>query len=197
MKHGFTQCCEPQVLVLSADTFRSRLTDLNLLSDWTRRCTACDRWRFLARRVNIWLHLSHTWSGQSYQEDSWTEGITVRSFNVSLLTLTVCGSSAAETERRKKNFPSVLFFLINITFPQVRIKKKVFVIAVQIQFQIELFFSRAGAFCHMLTFYHWCHLDSFPWQCSDGRLLTHAEREENPYSTTCCLSVWQSSALTT
>lgn len=102
-----------------------------------------------------------------------------------------------QVEKKKKNFHSALFFLINITFPQVRIKKKVFVIVVQIQFQIELFFLRAGAFCHMLTFYHWSHLDSFPWQCSDGRLLTHAEREENPYSTTCCLSVWQSSALTT
>lgn len=101
------------------------------------------------------------------------------------------------SQGKKKKFHSVLFFLINITFPQVRIKKKVFVIVVQIQFQIELFFSRAGAFCHMLTFYHWCHLDSFPWQCSDGGLLTHAVREENPYSTTCCLSVWQSSALTT
>lgn len=105
--------------------------------------------------------------------------------------------SKEKGEKKKKNFPSVLFFLINITFPQVRIKKKVFVIVVQIQFQIELFFWRAGAFCHMLTFYHWCHLDSFPWQCSDGGLLTHAERGENPYSTTCCLSVWQSSALTT
>lgn len=131
----------------------------------------------------------------SYQKDSWSEGITVQSF-VCLLTLTACGSSRMTTKWRK-NFPSVLFFLINITFSQVRINEKVFVIVVQIQFQIELFFSRAGAFCHMLTFYHWCHLDSFPWQCSDGRLLTHAEREENPYSTTCCLSVWQSSALTT
>lgn len=26
----------------------------------------------------------------------------------------------------------------------------------------------------MLTFYHRCHLDSFPWQRSDGGLLTHA-----------------------
>lgn len=144
-------------------------------------------------------HLLHTWPLPSYQEDSWTEGITIQAFgfsDVSLLTLTVCGSSPTEPKWRK-NFPSVLFFLINITFPQVRIKKKVFVIVVQIQFQIELFFSRAGAFCHMFTFYHWCHLDSFPWQCSDGRLLTHAERKENPYSTTCCLSVWQLSALTT
>lgn len=48
--------------------------------------------------------------------------------------------------------------------------------ALDIQSQIELFSSQAGALCHMLTFYHGCHLDSFPWQCSDGGLLTHAER---------------------
>lgn len=46
--------------------------------------------------------------------------------------------------------------------------------ALDIQFQIELFSSQAGALCHMLTFYHGRHLDSFPWQCSDGGLLTHA-----------------------
>lgn len=48
--------------------------------------------------------------------------------------------------------------------------------ALDIQSQIELFSSQAGALCHMLTFYHGCHLDSFPWQRSDGGLLTHAER---------------------
>lgn len=94
--------------------------------------------------------LCATWPLSPYQEDS--ERITVQLMSVS--SLTVCGSSPTETKSRRKNFPSVLFFLINITSPQVRIKKKVFVIVVQIQFQIELFFSRAGAFCHMLTFYH-------------------------------------------
>lgn len=153
--------------------------------------------------ILIWKHMTpRRTHAATVTLDSWTEGITVQIFDLTdacLHTLAVCVCVAAHRQKTKwrKNFPSVLFFLINITFPQGRIKKKVFVIVVQIQFQIELFFSRAGAFCHMLTFYHWCHLDSLPWQCSDGRLLTHAEREENPYSTTCCLSVWQSSALKT
>lgn len=49
-------------------------------------------------------------------------------------------------QMEKKKFHSLLFFLINIAFPQVRIKKKVFMIVVQIQFEIELFFCRQVRF---------------------------------------------------